>query len=204
MNDQASGVAAIVLAAGASRRFGAFKQLWPWGRGTMLSTVVDTALASPARPVVVVLGHRAADCRAALGDRLVTVVINTAWEEGQSTSVRAGLSALPNDVSAALFLLADQPAIRVDTLEAVIRCYHVTRAPVVWPEVDGRRGNPVLFDRSLFAELCALRGDVGGRLVLDAHRDIAARVAVIDRAVLLDIDTPADISENKTPVAPDA
>ena len=204
MNEQTSGVAAIVLAAGASRRFGASKQLWPWGTGTMLTAVVDTALASTARPVVVVLGHRAADCQVALGDRFVTVVINSAWEEGQSTSVRAGLSALPDDVSAALFLLADQPAIRVDTVEAVIRCYQVTRAPVVWPEVDGRRGNPVLFDRSLFGELQALRGDVGGRPVLEAHRARAARVAVTDRAILLDIDTPADIAGNTTPVTPEA
>ena len=191
-------VAAIILAAGASRRFGALKQLLPWGQGTMLSTVVDTALASSARPVVVVLGNRADDCRAALGERTVTVVVNESWERGQSTSVRAGLAALPQTVSAALFLLADQPAIGVDTLEAVVERYRATRAPVVWPEVTGRRGNPVLFSRDLFPELMRLSGDVGGRPVLEAHVAEAERVPVADPGILYDVDTPDDYPGTKT------
>jgi molybdenum cofactor cytidylyltransferase len=197
-------VAAIILAAGASTRFGRIKQLLPWGTGTMLSAVVDIALDSSARPVIVVLGRAAAECRTALGDRPVTVVVNAAWQAGQSTSVRIGLAALPNEIEAALFMLADQPAIAVATLEAVIERYRISRAPVVWPEVDGRRGNPVLFDRRLFPELLALEGDVGGRPVLQAHAARAERVAVADRGILLDIDTPADYAENTTPATPTA
>jgi molybdenum cofactor cytidylyltransferase len=197
-------VAAIVLAAGASSRFGAFKQLLPWGEGTMLSTVVDTALASSARPVVVVLGNRADDCRAALGERPLTVVVNAAWPDGQSTSVQAGLAALPDEVQATLFLLADQPAVTVATLEAVIARYRATRAPVVWPEVDGRRGNPVLFDRRLFPALLALTGDTGGRPVLQANAAAAERVAVLDRGILYDVDTPDDYPTNATPATPRA
>lgn len=202
--DRQSVIAGVILAAGASTRFGALKQLLPWGAGTMLSTVVDTALASSARPVVVVLGKRADECRAALGDRPVTVVVNAAWQDGQSTSVRAGLAALPDEVEAVLFLLADQPTITVATVEAVIDRYRASRAPVVWPEVDGRRGNPVLFDRRLFPELWALRGDVGGRPVLQAHGARAERVAVDDRGILLDIDTPADYPDKTTPATPEA
>ena len=185
-------VAAVVLAAGGSSRFGAPKQMLLWGAGTVLSHVVDTALASSARPVVVVLGNQAAQCRVALGERQVTVVVNQEWARGQSGSLQEGLAALPGNIDAALFLLADQPGITVATMEALITRYRATRAPVVWPEVAGRRGNPVLFDRQLFPELMHLGGDVGGRAILEAHAAQAERVTVTDQAILSDIDTPGD------------
>lgn len=185
-------VAAIVLAAGAASRFGALKQLLPWGCGTLLSQVVDTALSSQAEPVVVVLGHQAEACRAALGKRPVSVVLNPEWEQGQSSSVRTGLATLPLNVQAALFLLADQPRVAVATLDALIERYRATLAPVVWPEYAGRRGNPVLFDRSLFPELMRLSQDVGGRALLADYAASAERVPVDDPGILLDIDTPDD------------
>ncbi|MCS7259310.1 MAG: molybdenum cofactor cytidylyltransferase [Anaerolineae bacterium] len=192
MSDMSVRVAAVVLAAGGAKRFGRLKQLLPWQGGTLLTQVVDTALASSARPVVVVVGAQAEDCRAALRGRPVQVVVNPEWAQGQSTSVQAGLAALPPDIDAALFLLADQPAVQSSTLEQLIACYDATRAPLVWPEWNGRRGNPVLFDRRLFPELMALRGDVGARLVLQAHAAEAERVPVSDAGILLDIDTPND------------
>lgn len=192
MSDALVHVAAVVLAAGGATRFGKLKQLLPWEGGTLLSRVVDTALASSARPVVVVLGAQAEECRIALGERPVQVVINPAWAQGQSTSVQAALAALPPHIDAALFLLADQPAVQRDTLEQLIARYRATRALLVWPEWNGRRGNPVLFDRRLFPELMALRGDVGGRVVLQAHVAEAERVPVSDAGILIDIDTPND------------
>ncbi|PWH16404.1 MAG: hypothetical protein DDG58_09595 [Ardenticatenia bacterium] len=192
MNDASVLVAAVVLAAGGATRFGKLKQLLPWEGGTLLTRVVDTALASSARPVVVVLGAQAEACRVALGERPVQVVINPAWAEGQSTSVQAALVTLPPHVDAALFLLADQPAVQSDTLEQLIARYRATRAPLVWPEWHGQRGNPVLFDRRLFPELRALHGDVGGRVVLQAHAAEAERVPVSDAGILIDIDTPDD------------
>lgn len=192
MNDAPVHVAAVVLAAGGATRFGNLKQLLPWGNGTLLTQVVDTALASSARPIVVVLGAQAEACRAVLGERPVRVVVNPAWAQGQSTSIQAALAALPPYVNAALFLLADQPAVQSNTLEALIARYHTTRAPLVWPEIQGQRGNPVLFDRRLFPELMALRGDIGGRAVLQAHAAEAERVTVSDVGILMDIDTPDD------------
>jgi molybdenum cofactor cytidylyltransferase len=192
MSDAPVHVAAVVLAAGGATRFGKLKQLLPWGSGTLLTQVVDTALASSARPVVVVLGAQAEACRVALGRRPVQVVLNPAWAQGQSTSVQAALAALPPHIHAALFLLADQPAVQRSTLEALIARYRITRAPLVWPEFQGQRGNPVLFDRRLFPELEALRGDVGGRVVLQAHVAEAERVPVSDAGILIDIDTPND------------
>jgi molybdenum cofactor cytidylyltransferase len=192
MSDTPVHVAAVVLAAGGAARFGKLKQLLPWGSGTLLTQVVDTALASSARPVVVVLGAQAEACRTALGERPVQVVVNPAWTQGQSTSVQAALAVLPSYVDATLFLLADQPAMQSSTLEALIARYRTTRAPLVWPEFQGQRGNPVLFDHSLFPELMALRGDVGGRAVLQGHIAEAERVSVFDAGILTDIDTPDD------------
>ncbi|MEJ2558620.1 MAG: selenium cofactor biosynthesis protein YqeC [Anaerolineae bacterium] len=185
-------VAAIVLAGGASQRFGAPKQLLPWEGGSLLGHVADTALASRASPVVVVLGHQADACQVALGDRPVTAVVNPDWAQGQSTSVRAGLAALQPNVSAALFLLVDQPRITPAVINALIERHRATLAPVVWPEHNGRRGNPVLFDHALFPQLARLSGDTGGRPVLQAYADRAERVPVSDPGVLFDIDTPGD------------
>lgn len=196
-----SRVAVVVLAAGESRRFGRLKQLEPWGKGTLLTHAVDVALGSRARlgaqssrPVVVVLGCQADACRAALGDPATgfRVVVNPEWAQGQSTSVRAGLAALPENVGAVLFHLADQPGVTPGVMEALIERHATTLAPVVWPEYEGRRGNPVLFDRVTFPELQRVTGDVGGKPVLQAFARAGAveRVAMEEPGVLLDIDLP--------------
>ncbi len=190
-----SRVAAVVLAAGGAERFGAAKQLLPWAGGTLLSHAVDTALASQAGPVVVVLGYQADACRAALGDRPVTVVRNADWAQGQSSSVKAGLAALPANVGAALFLLADQPGVTPAVVDALIERHRSALAPVVWPEYEGRRGNPALFDRVTFPDLLRLSGDMGGRPVLQAYAGRAERAPVADPGVLFDIDTPGDYEQ---------
>ncbi len=189
-------VAAVVLAAGAARRFGAAKQLAPWQGKPMFLHAVDAALNSRAGPVVVVLGAYAAECRRALGTRPVTVVENPGWAAGQSASMKAGLAALPPTASAAIFPLADQPLVSAAVINAVIARHQRTLAPVVWPEFAGKRGNPVLFHRRLFAEMERVQGDVGAKPVLLAHRAEAAVVAVDDEAVLIDIDTPDDLAGN--------
>lgn len=213
-----SRVAVAVLAAGEGRRFGRLKQLLPWGDGqTLLTHVVDVTLASQARmrqalgtsaqsscPVLVVLGCQAGACRAALSEpagsglgRPVTVVVNPDWAAGQSTSVRAALAALPENVSAVLFHLADQPGVTPTVIDALIERYEATLAPVVWPEYRGRRGNPVLFDRAAFPDLYQLTGDLGGKPVLMAYAraGTAERVAVDEPGVLLDIDVPGDLGD---------
>jgi molybdenum cofactor cytidylyltransferase len=193
-----SRVAVVVLAAGESRRFGRLKQLLPWGDGgTLLTHAVDVALASKARLVVAVLGCQADACRAALGDRPVTVIVNPDWAFGQSTSVKAGLAALPHNIGAVLFHLADQPGVTPAVMNALIARHAATLAPVVCPEYQGRRGNPTLFDRDTFPHLKELTGDVGGKPVLMAYAraNQAERVAVNEPGVLQDIDSPQDLSQ---------
>jgi molybdenum cofactor cytidylyltransferase len=163
---------------------------------------VDVALASQADPVVVVLGHQATACQAVLGDRPVQVVINSDWAQGQSSSVKAGLAALPHNISAVLFLLADQPGVTPVIINALIARYRTTLAPVVWPEYKEQRGNPVLFDRVTFPELMRLSGDTGGRPVLRAHAQHAERVSVSDPGVVFDIDTPEEYAKASAPSKP--
>lgn len=134
---------------------------------------------------------------AALAVRPVDIVVNPDWARGQSTSVRAGLAALMENGGAVIFHLADQPGVTPAVIDALIARYEETLAPVVWPEYQGQRGNPVLFDRVTFPQLQELTGDVGGRPVLTAYAraDRAERVAVDEPGVLLDIDSPQDLPQ---------
>lgn len=187
-------VAAVILAAGGSTRFGSPKQLARWGDKTFIEQVVDSALASPAKPVVVVLGAEVEQCRALLRSRPVEIVVNPAWAEGQSTSMQAGLASLPANVGGALFLLVDLPGVTPALLDELIQRHRETLAPLVWPEVEGQRGNPVLFDWVLFPELRQIRGDTGGRPLLLKYKDQAERVWVAEAGILRDFDRPEDLA----------
>jgi molybdenum cofactor cytidylyltransferase len=190
-------VAAIVLAAGASTRYGQPKQLLPVGSKTMLQHVVDIVLASPVDQTIVVLGHRASQVWATLKDRPAHVVTNEKWEAGLSTSVQAGLRAVRPDAQAALFVLADQPAITPEIIAALIGRYQETGGGIVVPTYQGKRGNPALFDRSLFTELMKVQGDQGGRQLIDMYEDRTERVEVGSEAVLIDVDTEEDYNRFK-------
>lgn len=164
-------VTGIVLAAGKANRLAGHtpKQLLPWGGSrTLVGHVVDLALAAPdLSDVVVVTGYEDAAVAAAVEDRTVRFAANPHWAEGQSSSVRTGLAALGPGTAAAVFLLADQPHVSPAVIDALIGVHRQTLAPVVVPVYrGGRRGNPVLFDRTVFPELMALSGDVGGRVVI--------------------------------------
>ena len=192
MTDLQSAVAAIVLAAGESRRFGQPKQLLPVGDKTMIQHVVDVVLDSPIEQVMVVLGCCAAETGASIASRPVQVVVNEKWKSGLSSSVRAGLSALKPGIGAALFILADQPGITTEVIAKLVQRYRQTRAPIIVPTHYGRRGNPVLFARSLFAELMRVKGDQGGRRLIAEHEDELEEIEVQTEAIFTDIDTADD------------
>jgi molybdenum cofactor cytidylyltransferase len=185
--------AAVVLAAGGSSRFGSPKQLAQWEGKSFIEQVVDTALASPARPVIVVLGAEVAQSQKLLAGRPVEVVLNPAWAEGQSTSMKAGLAALPPTAYSAVFLLVDLPGVTPEIISTLIQRHRQTLAPLVWPEYEGQRGNPVLFDRALFPELGQVSGDSGGRPVVMKYKDQAEKVIVAQRGILEDFDRPEDL-----------
>jgi 4-nitrophenyl phosphatase len=185
-------IAAVILAAGGSTRFGQPKQLLDWGGVPLVAHVADQALAAGLAPVVAVLGSQAEAVRAALGRRPVQTVTNWRWETGLSTSVQAGLAALPPETEAGIFMHCDQPLVSADLLRALVARFEETGAPIVYPMHAGRRGTPTLFARRLFPELAAVSGDEGGRAVISRHPDEVATVEVTAPDVLADIDTPDD------------
>ncbi|MCK4451865.1 MAG: HAD-IIA family hydrolase [Anaerolineae bacterium] len=185
-------ITVVILAAGASTRFGQPKQLLDWGGKPFLAHIADIALEAGFAPVIVVLGCQAEAARAALSTRPVQAVMNWRWEQGLSTSVQVGLAALTPTAEAVIFMQCDQPLVTPDLLRALVARFDETDAPIVHPTHAGQRGTPTLFARRLFPELAAVSGDEGGRAVIARHADEVATVEVTDPDVLADIDTPAD------------
>jgi molybdenum cofactor cytidylyltransferase len=191
-------VAAVVLAAGGSSRFGSPKQLLSWKGQTLLEYIVDTVLASSVQETVVVLGHEAERIGDLLRDRPLRIVVNEEWESGQSSSVRVGIETLPEGCDACLFVLADQPNVTTELIDAVVTRYRQTLAPIVAPVHRDRRGNPVLFDQGLFSELLKMRGDEGGRQVIQRHQQEVEAVEVGYQRPFLDIDTVEEYERAKS------
>ncbi|MCL7454712.1 MAG: nucleotidyltransferase family protein [Anaerolineae bacterium] len=185
-------VGAIILAAGGSSRMGEPKQLLTIAGQPMVRRVAEVVCSAGLNQVVVVVGAHANAVEEALGSLAVQTVHNRAWAEGMSSSLRTGLDALQQDIQAALIVLADQPGLTAGLVQELVLRYQATRAPIVAPFYQGRRGNPVLFDRALFADLQRVEGDQGGRGLLDRYQDRLQRVEVEDPAVLLDVDTRQD------------
>ncbi len=182
-------IAAIILAAGQSSRMGQHKLLLPLLGKALLVHVVDNTLAAGVEHVVVVAGYHADDVRALLANHPVRLVENPDYAQGQSTSLRAGITALAPETDAAIILLGDQPLVTPALLRNLIETWQRTSKPIVAPVYQGQRGNPVLFARSLFAELLAVTGDQGGRAVLQRHGKEMASVFVEDTDAAQDLDT---------------
>jgi molybdenum cofactor cytidylyltransferase len=182
----------VILAGGTSSRLGRPKQLLPLGDRPVLAHIVANALASALDGVIVVLGHEAAAIQAQIALGTARVVVNDRYREGQSTSLRAGLAALPSDASAALFILGDQPLIGPAVLDALIAAYHQNAAPIVMPTYHGRRGNPVLLRRELFPALAQITGDQGARGVIAEHSQEVLAIPIATPPPTDDLDTPED------------
>jgi molybdenum cofactor cytidylyltransferase len=185
--------AGIILAAGEARRFGRPKQLLEYHGQPFVRTVAQTALASGLLPVVVVTGANAESVETAVQDLPVIITRNPDWQKGQSSSIRAGVSTLPGQIGAAIFLLADQPQILPTVLRALIEEHTRALAPILAPMIAGQRANPVLFDRLTFPALMALTGDMGGRSIFSKHQ--VTYLPWHDEALLLDVDTPEDLEK---------
>jgi molybdenum cofactor cytidylyltransferase len=188
--------AGVILAAGESSRFGSPKQLLDWKGKPFVRQVAETALQSGLWPVVVVTGFHAADVESALGRLPVTIVHNPDYQQGQGTSIRAGVASLSNRAGSAIFLLADQPQIPVEVIRALVESHGQNMQAILAPLVlEERRANPVLFDRDTFPDLAQLKGDVGGRAIFDRHR--VEYLPWHDPILLLDVDKPQDYQKLK-------
>lgn len=184
-------IAGIVLAAGKSSRMGEDpKVLMNWQGEPFVRKIVITALKSGLKPVIVVTGYKHELVENSLNDLPVIVVVNDAWETGQSSSIRAGISQIPSYCGAALFLLGDQPQITPSLIWALEEQHQQTLSPIIAPLVNERRGNPILFDRITFSQLSELQGDVGGRALFSQFQ--VKWLPWNDPLILLDVDNFED------------
>jgi molybdenum cofactor cytidylyltransferase len=187
-----SGVSAVLLAAGESRRMGAFKQLLRINDSTFVERCVDTLLSSKVDEVVVVTGHRSEEVKSALGERRVRFAHNDQYQLGMSSSIVKGVSELSPTVRACLIALADQPLIPVNVIDSLIEAFQNRGGLILIPRFQGRRGHPVIIDLSLKNELARIDPAQGLREMVNKHLSETTMVDVSTESILLDFDFPRD------------
>lgn len=190
-------VVALLLAAGMSRRMGGpNKLLQDVGGEAMVGRSLKAVLASSVDEVIVVLGHNGAQVRqtveaAAAGDRRVRFADNPNFADGLSTSLQAGLAALPDKADAVLVCLADMPAVGARQIDRLLAAFNpVEQRAICVPTFKGKRGNPILWARRFVPEMQKLAGDVGARHLIGENAETVCEVEMGDAAVLTDLDTP--------------
>ncbi len=188
-----SGIAGLVLAAGESSRMGRDKALVEYRGKTFLDTILANLRQSGIFRIVVVLGYHAAEIQRQADLSGVEVIVNAAYRQGQTSSLQAGLQALAAaDIDGALLSLVDHPAAGPEVMRELTARFLETRAPVVIPVYQGRRGHPVVIGRALFPELMNLGPGQGASTVIRRHHAAAQWLEVEDPGVILDIDDPED------------
>ena len=203
-------IAAIVLAAGESRRMGQLKLAMPLAGTPVLCHVVNALMAAPVAEIVVVVGHCAEDVRTLLRDAPVRIVENPRYHEGMLSSVRAGLNGLSAKPEAVVVALGDQPAIQSAWVKALIESFRKAAGGIHVPAIArgssdgriaangpqaGRRGHPLLFSSEYVPDVLTRFDDAGLRGLLDAYPDAVYEVLIDDAGILEDLDTPEDFAQ---------
>ncbi len=185
-------VAGVVLAAGQSARMGTNKMLLELGGGTLVRRAAGTALSAGLDPVLVVVGHESDRVQAELSDLPCVAVHNPEYASGMNTSLRSGISALPDDVAGAIVVLGDMPLVDAPMLRALVTAFRRSGAPLAVSTFAGVVAPPILYGRELFPELRALTAEACGKSVVKRHRGEAAELAWPPE-ILTDLDSPADV-----------
>jgi len=189
-------IAALILAAGQSRRMGAENKLLLEIDGKpMVRHVAERVLASAAQPVTIVLGHQPEAVKAALAGLDVGFVENPDYADGLSSSLKAGLAAVPESADGAIVCLGDMPGVSTDLVDRLIAGFNpVEGRAILAPTRGGRRGNPVLWARRFFDELMTLSGDTGAKHLIGTYGEFLTEIEAPDDGVLIDLDTPAALA----------
>ena len=190
-------IAALILAAGRSTRYGGSNKLLAALDGVpIVRRAAQAALASRARPVVVVTGHQQERVAEALKGLDVRLVHNPSYAKGLSTSLKAGIGALPAEVDGAVVCLGDMPRIEANHIDRLIAAFAPKEGRLIaLPLHEGKRGNPVLFGRMLFAEMMEAEGDTGARHIVGSHADEVVEVDLGTDAIFADVDTPEALAQ---------
>ena len=195
-------IAAVVLAAGRSTRMGAVnKMLAEIGGKPLVRIAAEQALASRAKPVIVVTGHERERVEQALAGLAVQLVHNPDYAEGLGTSLKAGIAALPEVADGAVVCLGDMPQVDARLIDKLIGGFDPERgALVVVPSIEGRRGNPVLWSRRFFPDLMQIQGDIGARHLIGHYAEAVVEIPLAGEAALTDVDTPESLSAVKAEI----
>ena len=195
MTDKQRRVAAVVLAAGMSMRMKANKLLVQIGGQPLVRRVVRSIEASRARPIVVVTGHEHERVTGALAGADCRIVYNSNFRNGLGTSLRAGVAAVA-ECDGAIILLGDMPAVSSFLIDEMIAAFDPDEDRAICVSTyNGRRGNPVLFDRRFFPELLKISGDVGARDIVGKYRELVCDVESRNEGPLIDLDTSEDLEQ---------
>lgn len=193
-------IAAIVLAAGLSRRMGRPKMLLPWGERTVLGQVLFTLREAGIERRIAITGAEREQVEEIARREGAECLYNPDYASGEMlSSIQVGLQALENraEVQAALICLGDQPQIEVGVVQEVVKAWHETQAPLIVPTYAGRRGHPWLVARVYWHELLALQPPATARTFLHAHTPEIHLVPVPTDSILKDLDTPQEYEKEK-------
>jgi molybdenum cofactor cytidylyltransferase len=185
-------VSAILLAAGESKRMGKPKLLLPFGDGTVLGNTIDSLISSGVDEVILVLGAHARETKEAIFDKPVKIIINPDYRQGMSTSLISGLKQVNHQAKKVMVALSDQPLIDSKTYNILIQKSLNSDSGIVIPTHKSKRGNPIIFDISYREELMRLKGDVGGRELLDRHPDDTLEVDIDNEGIYINLNTIDD------------
>lgn len=190
-------IAAVVMAAGRSRRMAPHNKLLVGDKAgkPMIARVVDNVLSSNARPILVVTGHQADQVEHALAARPVRYVHATDYAEGLSASLKAGIAAVPPECAAAVVCLGDMPLVTGRMIDRLLSMYDQEEGRlIVLPTFRGKQGNPMLWDKRFFPEILQITGDSGARFLVGKYAEFVCEVEMSDDAVLRDFDTTESLA----------
>ncbi len=183
----------LVLAAGGSQRMGQPKQLLPVNGRPLLGIVLSRVCASSLDEVVVVLGGHAEEVAATVDLGRARTVVNSDYAAGMSSSLKAGIAAMGNDIQRVVIVLGDQPDVSSSLIDGLLELQETSGRPAASLSFDGLLHPPVVLDRSLWSDLDELQGDVGCRALIRGHPERVAALPMVGRAGHpIDIDTLAD------------
>jgi len=160
----------------------------PWGKKTIFEQCLHSLLRSNVDEVIVVINRRLEGFVPLLRDRRIKVLINPQYKRGMSTSIRRGLQAIHPQTRGILIALGDEPRVKARTINGLIQAFAQKRGEIIIPFYRGRRGHPVIFDRSYKGELSRLRGDVGAKSILEKYPERVFEFRTKSEAVVKDID----------------
>jgi molybdenum cofactor cytidylyltransferase len=177
------------------------KMLAEIGGKPLVRIAAEQAIASRAKPVIVVTGHEREKVETALSDLPVRLVHNPDFADGLGTSLKAGIAAVPDEADAAIVCLGDMPQVDAALITKLISSFDPERgALVVVPSIDGRRGNPVVWSRRFFHDLMSIQGDIGARHLIGSYAEAVVEVPLAGEAALTDVDTPESLIAVKSEI----